>query len=60
MDVGSKYIEYRKPSLGQEHCRYVREATLGLSPLGSKCNVDAISGRNGNTYDVDMHIEVQL
>ena len=26
-------IEYRKPSLTQEHARDVREATLGLSPL---------------------------
>ena len=26
----------------------------------SKGNVDAISGRNGNTYDRDMHVEVQL
>ena len=28
--------------------------------VGSKCNVDAISGRNWNTYDRDMHVEVQL
>ena len=25
--------KYRKPSLGQEHCRNVLEATLRLSPL---------------------------
>ena len=28
--------------------------------VGSKCNVDAFSGRNGNKYDRDMHVEVQL
>ena len=26
----------------------------------SNFNVDAISGRNGNTYDRDLHVEVQL
>ena len=26
--------------------------------VGSKCNVDAISGRNENTYYRDMHLEV--
>ena len=28
--------------------------------VGSKCNVDAISRRNVNTNDRDMHVEVQL
>ena len=28
--------------------------------VGSKCNVDAFSGRNGNKYDCDMHVEVRL
>ena len=28
--------------------------------IGSKCKVDAISGRNQNTYDRDMHVEVKI
>ena len=28
--------------------------------VGSKCNVDAFSGGNGNKYDCHMHVEVQL
>ena len=28
--------------------------------VGSKCNVDTISGRNANTYDRDKHVVVQL